>query len=272
MANNPGASAYPSRLERIASQLDRIESRASEWDADPAPKGRSRFSQRSRTGARAARKDDSQPSDEKNWLRSLSLWEIGWDRVKLRNWDGSIRELVENMARKTKDPFSGRTRQISVLCAFAPFVCSILGAGIRFMPQMPFLSLWQKITYFIAFPIFLAVAGAFVGFLIGVMLDTLERQMEQKEMMRAGGGGPRGEMEPYESPSTRKMTVWVDIDELEENQRVAETVAGPDGTPILLRHTLLKPSHIQMLKERGIDRIRIELVTQPSGGDLAFAG
>ncbi|MCA9423518.1 MAG: hypothetical protein KC931_03330 [Candidatus Omnitrophica bacterium] len=175
------------------------------------------------------------------------------------------------MARKSKDPFSGRTRQITVLCAFVPFVCSILGAGIRFMPQMPYLSLWQKITYFIAFPIFLAVAGAFVGFLIGVMLDTLERQVEQKELTRMGSG-ESGAGSPAESPSTQKMTVWIDVEDLEENQRVAETVSGEDGTPVLLRHTLLKPSHIQMLKDQNIERIKVELVKYPAGGDLVFAG
>lgn len=269
MASNPGSSVYPSRLDRIASQLDRIESRAAQWDDDPTPT-RSRLETR-RRGAGAASRKSAPDEGSGNPVRNVrSVWENWWDRVRLQDWDGSIRELAENMARKTKDPFSGRTRQISVLCAFAPFVCSILGAGIRFMPQMPYLSLWQKITYFIAFPIFLAVAGAFVGFLIGVMLDTLERQMEQKELVR---GGDRGMGEPsFESPNTRKLTVWIDVDDLEENQRVAETVTGPEGTPILLRHTVLKPSHIQMLKEQGIDRIRVELTTQPHGGDLAFAG
>jgi sensor histidine kinase regulating citrate/malate metabolism len=139
------------------------------------------------------------------------------------------------------------------------------------MPQMPYLSLWEKITFFIAFPIFLAVAGAFVGFLIGVMLDTLERQIEQKEMTRSETLQSR-DSERLEIANTQKMSVWVEVGDLEENQRVAETVTGEDGTPILLRHTLLKPSHIQMLKDQNVDRIKIDLVKHPVSADLAFAG
>jgi len=267
MASNPGSSLYPSRLERIAAQMERLERNSPEWDRDaPEAKRRDRSRRRESPSTR-----ERSPAFEHNTFNPLGWWEKWVNRVRLEPWGGTLGELAEEMARKSKDPFSGRTRQITELCAFVPFVCSILGPGIRFMPQMPLLTLWQKITYFIAFPIFLAVAGAFVGFLIGVMLDTLERQVEQKELDRLGSGEAGGEG-PAESPSTQKMTVWVDVDELEENQRVAETVAGEDGTPILLRHTQLKPSHIQMLKEQNIDKIKIELVKYPAGGDLAYAG
>ncbi|MCA9415594.1 MAG: hypothetical protein KC917_04960 [Candidatus Omnitrophica bacterium] len=267
MPANPGSTLYPSRLERIAAQMERLEKTSNEWDRDlPRETRHADRSNRSERGLKVrSRSLAGQTTNAIGW------WEKWVNRVRLEPWGGTFRELAEEMARKSKDPFSGRTRQITVLCAFVPFVCSILGAGIRFMPQMPYLSLWQKITYFIAFPIFLAVAGAFVGFLIGVMLDTLERQVEQKELTRMGSG-ESGAGSPAESPSTQKMTVWIDVEDLEENQRVAETVSGEDGTPVLLRHTLLKPSHIQMLKDQNIERIKVELVKYPAGGDLVFAG
>ncbi len=267
MPSNYGSSLYPSRLERIASQMERLEKSSNNWDRD------SNFVGKMEGGLSARKK---QQNTEKTLLKTKTNNPIGWwemwvNRVRLEPWGGTLRELAEEMVRKSKDPFSGRTRQITVLCAFVPFVCAILGAGIRFMPQMPYLSLWEKITFFIAFPIFFSVAGAFVGFIIGVMLDTLERQVEQKDMIGKIKGDRLG-MEGSEPPSTQKMTVWVEVDDLEENQRVAETVAGDDGTPILLRHTMLKPSHIQMLKDRNIDQVKVEMVKYPASGDLAFAG
>jgi len=254
-------------MERIASQLERLERSSREWDRDVESKANDRS-----PGARSGGGADSKKARTKFGVdNALGRWEKWVNGVRLEPWGGTLKELAEEMARKSKDPFSGRTRQITVLCAFVPFVCSILGAGLRFMPQMPFLSFWEKTTYFIAFPIFFSVAGAFVGFIIGVMLDTIERQIEQKELVGDIEGGARG-VEGRDSPSTQKMTVWIEVDDLEENQRVAETVTGEDGTPILLRHTLLKPSHIQMLKDQGVDRIKVELVKYPAGGDLAFAG
>ena len=266
MRGNYGSTLYPSRLERIASQLERLEKNSRQWDSDPPP-APGNDSSRGWKAAKGPRREGSTLSANNSLIR----WEKALNGVRLGLWGGTLRELAEEMARKSKDPFSGRTRQITVLCSFVPFVCSILGAGIRFMPQIPYLSLWQKITFFIAFPIFLAVAGAFVGFLIGVMLDTLERQIEQKELARSTSG-EGSDRDRIEVSNPQKMSVWVEVADLEENQRVAETVSGEDGTPILLRHTLLKPSHIQMLKDQNVDKIKIEIVKQPVTADLAFAG
>jgi hypothetical protein len=146
-------------------------------------------------------------------------------------------------------------------------------ASVRFMPNLPSMALWSKFTWFLGIPIVLAVAGSLVGFVVGVMLDTLERQSENTAA--AGRSSSSSSSEPVElltAPSGTKSSAWVSVEDLQPNQRLAETVVGPEGTPILLRHTLLKPSHIEMLREQNVAKVQIEAMTYPSGGELAVAG
>jgi hypothetical protein len=216
-----------------------------------------------------ARQNRATPSnpDQRGFLCEVNEF---YDKIFGRG--GYVQRLARDMRKKSKQPFSNRTKQISVLLAFVPFVVSMLAAGLRFMPMMPAMPLWSKMTWFIAFPMFMGVTGGLVGFLIGVMLDTIDNQVSLKgESDVDSEASETGHSSAISSPGV-KTSVWVAVDDLEPNQRVAETVLGQDGTPLLLRHTLLKPSHIDILKNQNIEKIRVEAVKYPTEGDLAIAG
>lgn len=265
------AKAYSaSRLDKIARQIERIESHESEWEAEAE-----RVVSRSQLGGEETRRargvrGTADPRSRTTGEKSALWWESGPILDRLNRWGDPIARLCQEMVQQTKRPFSIRTQQISVLCAFVPFVLSIMIASIQFMPNLPAMPLWSKFTWFLGIPIVLAVAGSLVGFVVGVMLDTLERQADN-----AAASRPSPQSEPAElitAPVGAKSSVWVAVEDLQPNQRVSETVVGPDGTPILLRHTLLKPSHIEMLKAQNVAKVQIEVMTYPSGGELAVAG
>jgi hypothetical protein len=263
MQNSLTAPAFsPERLARISAQVERLEARESEWARDTASPV-----EVGRTGAREAFKGGFGAGKV---LEPQYRWDWSPLRANIRGWGDQIERLAKEMSQRAKQPFSLRTQQISVLCAFVPFVLAVLTAGLRFIPLLPSLQLWSKITWFVALPTFLAMAGALVGFIIGVMLDSVERQSEE----RSGSGSARDSLaSPGSFPpgSGVKSSVWVAVDDLETDQRVAETVVGADGTPILLRHTLLKPTHLDLLKKQNVAKVKVETVKYPSEGDLAVA-
>jgi hypothetical protein len=205
-------------------------------------------------------------------VESSLLWEIGSDHANLVDWRGILRKLAMDMKEKSMQPFSVRTRQISALCAFVPFVLSVLSAAIRYLPNMPSMPLWSKVTWFIAFPIFLSMTGAFIGFLIGIMLDSFESQNRNQNNSREPEDASSDWRSAQEGPRSMKSAVWVAVEDLEPNQRVAETVNGEDGTPILLRHTLLKPTHIDLLRRQNVRKVKVEVMKYTNEGDLALAG
>lgn len=271
MAYSPAKGYTTNRLDKIARQIDRIESHEQEWETEA-----DRAIAASKTDPRRdsnRRSPAARPEARTGPTRRISpiQWEKGTILVRLARWGDQLERLYREMVQQTKRPFSVRTQQISVLCAFIPFVLSIMIASVRFMPSLPSMPLWSKFTWFLGIPIVLAVSGSLVGFIVGVMLDTLERQAENT----ASAGRSSSKTEPVElpaAPSGAKSSVWVSVEDLQPNQRLFETVAGPDGTPILLRHTLLKPSHIEMLKDQNVAKVQIEAMTYPSGGELAVAG
>ncbi|NUN95704.1 MAG: hypothetical protein HUU16_05995 [Candidatus Omnitrophica bacterium] len=265
------------RLSRIAAQIERLDSRVEEWapldpwegleESLPTEEGQTPFED-----PRDIRDIDERHPGEGPDGGVTFQWENDLTRAILPFRGGSFGRLVQEMRGTSKEPFSHRTKQISVLCAFVPFFISVMAAAIRHLPYMPSMSVWAKITWFLAFPMFLAVTGAFVGFLIGIMLDTVEAQAKQAAASR------RNEVTRLEptfqtvSPGGMKSAVWVAVEDLEPNQRVAETVLGEDGTPLLLRHTLLKPSHLEMLRKTNVQKVKVEAVKYPTEGDLALAG
>lgn len=265
------------RLSRIAAQIERLDSRVEEWGAspegeelDPRAPGEDRFTT-------SDEYDDAQVgsgggAEGENPEAVTFQWENDLARAILPMRGGSLGRLVQEMREKSKEPFSHRTKQISVLCAFVPFFVSVMAAGIRHLPYMPSMSVWSKITWFLAFPMFMAVTGAFVGFLIGIMLDTLETQARQAAAARRNEVTRLEPTVPAVTPGGMKSSVWVAVEDLEPNQRVVETVLGEDGTPLLLRHTLLKPSHLEMLRKTHVQKVKVEAVKYPTEGDLALAG
>ena len=267
MQNSLTARAYsPERLARISAQVERLEARESEWARDTVSSVDVRM-EADEPGSRGVRREGFLVG---NALEPQYRWDWRPLRANIKGWGDQIERLAQEMSQRARQPFSLRTQQISVLCAFVPFVLAVLTAGIRFMPRLPSLQLWSKITWFVALPTFLAMAGALVGFIIGVMLDSVERQAEE----RATSGSPGDSLASqgsFSAGSGVKSSVWVAVDDLEPNQRVAETVVGADGTPILLRHTLLKPTHLDLLKKQNIAKVKVETVKYPSEGDLAVA-
>jgi K+-sensing histidine kinase KdpD len=262
------------RLSRIAAQIERLESTTSDWAKDTLPEEEIRVSQTQAIHApRQSVPDVTGKVDRYLEKKEPFLWENRFDHANLISLREITKRLAVEMKERAMQPLSARTRQISALCAFIPFVLSVLSAAIRFMPNMPSLSFWSKITWFIAFPIFLSMTGSFVGFLIGIMLDSFESQVKSQSQHRS---------EDYDlSPArntlaggsqTAKAAVWVAVEDLEPNQRVAETVLGDDGTPILLRHTLMKPNHLDLLKKQNIKKIKVEVVKYSNEGEMALAG
>jgi len=256
-------------LSRIAAQMERMDSNQEEWapalEAEPTPSSdQAEIEETAEIETASAETSPVDAEEEREGWENLS------DRANLEI-GGRLKRLARQMRANSKHPFSIRTKQISALLAFTPFVFSILVAVVRFMPVMPTMQLWSKVTWFIAFPIFLGTTGAFIGFLIGVLLDTLEAQAAT-----AGVEGNRKTARisrpPGDSEMGIKSSVWVRVEDLEPDQRVAETVAGTDGTPILLRNTLLRRSHIDILKNQRIEKVRVEVMKYPPEGDLAMAG
>jgi len=265
MINGVGRSFPESRLARIAAQIERLESRQAEW-IPPSIEGRSE----NNSSPPVRRREEGRGSLPTGKCGFAFQWD--WRRflVIVRVWGDHIERLARAMRQQASPPFSLRTQQIAVLCAFVPFAISILWAGIRFIPNLPALPLWTKITWFVALPMFLAMAGALVGFLIGVLLDSLERRAVEGQRSSSEGGSLGAGVSAGQVGT--RSGVWVAVEDLEPNQRVADTVMGPDGTPILLRHTLLKPSHIEMLKKQNVAKVKIEAVKYSSNGELAMAG
>ena len=259
----------PERLARISVQMERLESRESEWAVEPAAYVTRSTSVADPFGGR----ESVFPKEGNRGSLFGFLFGCAWERfvVILKVWEDQIERLVWEMRQQAKQPFSIRTQQISVLCAFFPFAIAVLTAGVRFMPRMPSLPLWSKITWFVALPVFLAMAGALVGFVIGVLLDSLERQVREQADSKAGESSEPVAM-PVPPAAGVRSGVWVAVEDLEPNQRVAETVTGADGSPILLRHTLLQPTHIEMLKNQGVGKIRVEVMKYPAENDVAVAG
>jgi len=260
-ADLPAPAISPERLARIAAQVERLESREADWAREPLGGELS-------PGRLDGEADDvdsvpdtaSPPFSER---AGLDRWDWRRKRGKMIRWGDSFKELAAAMNQRVRQPFSLRTQQISMLCAFLPFAVAVLSAGIRLMPRMPTLQLWSKVTWFVALPTFLAMAGALVGFLIGVMLDTLERQVEDRQSANRAVLRD-SEVTSGLTPVGVRSGVWVAVEDLEPNQRVVETVTGEDGTPILLRHTLLKPAHVEMLREQNVDRVKVEVMKYPS--------
>jgi len=267
------APAFPSRRDRITrieAQINRLESNTSEWAADPPAIGV--------IGLEST--DEAIPipplglavePDESDMESSL-LWEKGSNHANLVDWRGILRKLAVDMKEKSMQPFSIRTRQISALCAFVPFFLSVVSAAIRYLPNMPSMPLWSKVAWFIAFPIFLSMTGALIGFLIGIMLDAFETQNRNQRNTRESEEPVEDWRVSAEGPRSIKSSVWVAVEDLEPNQRVAETVMGEDGTPILLRHTLLKPTHIELLRRQNVRKVKVEVIKYSNEGDLALAG
>lgn len=260
--------ARPSRdrLSRIAAQIERLEANTAEWAESPP---------NSQPAERKPSRDHESGIFEKSKISPdypTSQWENGSIHANLSYWRGTLNRLVLDMKEQSRHPFSLRTLQIAALCAFVPFVLAVLSAAIRFMPQMPSMSLWSKITWFMAFPIFLSMTGAFVGFLIGLMLDTFETQMHPPHSIKTSSGEASPQRVDAPSSQVMKSAVWVAVEDLEPNQRVAETVIGENGTPILLRHTLLKPNHLELLKKQNIRKVKVEVMKYSSEGDLALVG
>jgi hypothetical protein len=258
------------RINRIAAQIDRLESNTSEWAVDPPGLGMVGLETVDDTGPIPPLGLAAQTGDSK--VESSLLWEKGPDHAIVVDWRGILRKLAVDMKEKSIQPFSVRTRQISALCAFVPFVLSVLSAAIRYLPNMPSMALWSKVTWFIAFPIFLSMTGAFIGFLIGIMLDSIESQNRNQSHHRESDESSDDWRTVTEGPRSMKSAVWVAIEDLEPNQRVAETVMGEDGTPILLRHTLLKSTHIELLRRQNVRKVKVEVMKYANEGDLALAG
>ncbi len=258
------------RISRIAAQINRLESTTADWAVDPPGLGMK--------GIETTAVSDVIPplglfpKSVGSEMEPSLLWEKGADHATLKDWRGILRKLAVDMKDKSMQPFSVRTRQISALCAFVPFVLSVLSAAIRYLPNMPSMPLWSKVTWFIAFPIFLSMTGAFIGFLIGVMLDSLESQNRSQSSIRNSEEYVNDWRASAEGQRTMKSAVWVAVEDLEPNQRVAETVMGEDGTPILLRHTLLKPTHIDLLRRQNVKKVKVEVMKYANEGDLALAG
>jgi hypothetical protein len=257
----------PERLARISAQLERMDSREQEWAFDPRPE-----TPAAETALLPSWSPNRARREDRRWRKeNKRQWDVANFGVILNRWRQQFERLKQEMRHQSKSPFSLRTQQISVLCAFALFVMAILIAGLNFMPRLPTLSLWEKITYFIALPIFLAMAGALAGFVIGVMFDSIERQSEARNA--PGNDRPSSGSDQFAHPGQGvRGSVWVSTADLEPNQRVAETVVGGDGNPLLLKHTLLKPSHIEMLRSEGIDRVKVEVMKYPAEGEMAMAG
>ncbi len=270
MVSSPVLPSRKDRISRIAAQLDRLESTSSIWAVDPPELGMG--------GLEATRESEPIPplglvsQPEESSMESSLLWENGADHATLTDWRGILRKLAVDMKEKSMQPFSVRTRQISALCAFVPFVLSVLSAAIRYLPNMPSMPLWTKVTWFIAFPIFLSMTGALIGFLIGIMLDSIESQNRNQRNTRVFEDNTEEWLTSAEGSRTMKSAVWVAVEDLEPNQRVAETVLGEDGTPILLRHTLLKPTHIDLLRRQNVRKVKVEVMKYTNEGDLALAG
>lgn len=258
------------RISKIAAQISRLESTASEWAVDPPGLGMGQLDNGVPSGPLPPLGLKTQPEEYK--MEPSLLWENGPDRAILVDWRGILKKLAVDMKEKSMQPFSVRTRQISALCAFVPFVLSVLSAAIRYLPNMPSMPLWSKVTWFIAFPIFLSMTGAFIGFLIGVMLDSFESQNRNHRDNRDSGDGLSDWRSASEGTRSVKSAVWVAVEDLEPNQRVAETVMGEDGTPLLLRHTLLKPTHIELLRRQNVKKVKVEVMKYANEGDLALAG
>lgn len=111
-----------------------------------------------------------------------------------------------------------------------------------------------------------------MGFLIGLMLDTIEAQARYSARNKKDDRRGMAAGHPSAAPGGVKGSVWVAVEDLEPNQRVAETVVGENGTPLLLRHTLLKPAHLELLKSQNIRKIKVEVLKYPGDGDFALAG
>jgi hypothetical protein len=272
MPTAPAINRPKNKISKIAAQIERLEAHSEEWARDPvnlvpSPPPPDNIQDPAEVPESPENGDVLLFSED-----ASSLWENEADHAMLEFWGETLRRLVLDMKEQSKQPFSTRTRQISALCAFVPFVFSILAAAIQHLPNMPSLSFWSKITWFITFPMFLAMTGAFVGFLIGVMLDSLEAQNRLRGVYREEEEeAPVGVASAGIAPGL-KTGVWVSIEDLEPNQRVAETVVGENGTPILLRHTLLKPVHLEMLRKQEIKKVKVEAMKYPGDGDLALAG
>lgn len=252
------------RLSRIAAQIERLEANTAEWAVEPPVN-------QGEGGSAKADHDSGIFEKSKISLENRApQWENGSNHANLFYWRGILKRLALDMKEQSRHPFSLRTLQIAALCAFVPFVLSVLSAAIRYMPHMPSMPLWSKVTWFIAFPIFLSMTGAFVGFLIGLMLDTFESQIHPTHNNK----NTSGQVSSFhtDSPTNQllKSAVWVAVEDLEPNQRVAETVIGENGTPILLRHTLLKPSHLELLKNQNIKKVKVEVMKYSNEGDLAL--
>lgn len=267
------APVYPSkrdRISRIAAQINRLEATTSEWAVDPSEMGMIGLENTDETGP-IPPLGLASPPDESEMESSL-LWEKGADHANLVDWRGTLRKLAVDMKEKSMQPFSVRTRQISALCAFVPFVLSVLSAAIRYLPIMPSMPLWSKVAWFIAFPIFLSMTGALIGFLIGIMLDSIETQNRNQRNTKDSEETVEDWRVSVEGPRSIKSAVWVAVEDLEPNQRVAETVMGEDGTPILLRHTLLRSTHIDLLRRQNVRKVKVEVMKYTNEGDLALAG
>jgi hypothetical protein len=250
-------------MSRIAAQIQRLEEREPEWAIGPAEEVKPSFPE--------VRGLEKPPVDLLSEEDLKSQWELDENHARVSDWREILERLALDMQEQSKQPFSIRTRQISALSAFVPFVLAIMAAAVKHLPQMPMLSVWSKITWFIAFPMFLAMTGAFVGFLIGIMLDSMEAQAKRRPAASSKREGASEYGAAMAAASGVRTSVWVAVEDLEPNQRVAETVTGENGTPILLRHTLLKPSHIELLKKQNIQKIRVEAMKYPEG-ELALAG
>ena len=262
--------ARRNRLSRIAAQIERLEANSAEWTSDPIDLQMEPLELQpdtERIPPLGIQEDMLEPEVE-----SSLLWEKGEDHAILVDWRGILKQLAVDMREKSMQPFSIRTRQISALCAFVPFILSVLSAAIRYLPHMPSMTLWSKVTWFIAFPIFLSMTGALIGFLIGIMLDSFESQVRHGSGSHTSQDNPSDWHPPQEGPRTTKSAVWVAVEDLEPNQRVAETVMGQDGTPLLLRHTLLKPSHLELLRKQNVKKVKVEIMKYAGEGGLALAG
>lgn len=270
MVTAPPLPSRRDRISRIAAQINRLESNTSEWAVDPPELGMKGLE--TTLDSRPLPPLGFFPKVGGTEAESSLLWEKGADHATLIDWRGILGKLAVDMKEKSMQPFSVRTRQISALCAFVPFVLSVLSAAIRYLPNMPSMALWSKVTWFIAFPIFLSMTGAFIGFLIGVMLDSLESQNRNQSNNRSAEDNMSDWRASAEGQRSVKSAVWVAVEDLEPNQRVAETVMGEDGTPILLRHTLLKPTHIDLLRRQNVKKVKVEVMKYANEGDLALAG